>query len=151
MLAASPLGPEGQWDDPVLVTLGEELDFALVRLAEPAGSRGLADQGNGRPRGWIEIAPERFDFEATAGLAILQHPRGDPVKLAVDFADRGKPVAAARRVRYTVPTEPGSSGSPVFAAESLTLVALHHSGIDGGVGRAFNQGIPISAIAHTPR
>jgi S1-C subfamily serine protease len=145
--AASPLGPEAQWDDPVAVVLGDgELDFALIRLAEHVGTRGLADGGGGRPRGWIEFVPTPFDFAGTAGLAILQHPRGDPVKLALDFANRGVPVAGARRVRYTVPTEPGSSGSPVFSAESLTLVALHH----GGVDHAFNQGIPISAIAAHP-
>lgn len=146
VIAASPLGSDGQWDDPISASPGDdELDFALVQLVEPAGTRGLGGTG-GRHRGWIEVAPELFDFAGNAGLAILQHPKGDPVKLALDFADRGKPIAAARRVRYTVPTEPGSSGSPVFSAASLTLVALHH----GGVDHAFNQGVPISAIAAHP-
>ena len=38
------------------------------------------------------------------------------------------------------------SGAPVFTATALTLVVLHH----GGVERAFNQGIPIAAIAAHP-
>jgi hypothetical protein len=87
-----------------------------------------------------------YDFAGSPGLAILQHPLGDPVKLALDFADRGAPASSMRRVRYTVATQPGSSGSPVLAAQSLALVALHHGGVDS----AFNQGIPISAIAAHP-
>lgn len=148
IIAALRGGPQGQWHDPVSAQPGaDELDVALVQLREPAGIQGMADdRSRGRPRGWIEISAAPYDFAGSAGLAILQHPLGEPVKLALDFADRGKLVAAGRRVRYSVPTQPGSSGSPVFAASSLALVALHH----GGVDQAFNQGIPISMIAAHP-
>jgi hypothetical protein len=146
IIAALRGGPEGQWHDPLSAVLGEdELDVALVQLREPAGTCGIGDRSNGRPRGWIEISAAPYDFAGNAGLAILQHPLGEPVKLALDFADRGSVVAAGRRVRYSVPTQPGSSGSPVFAASSLALVALHHGGRD-----QFNQGIPISVIAEHP-
>jgi Trypsin-like peptidase domain/Effector-associated domain 1 len=144
-IAGSPPGSHRQWDEPepAVAELGaDELDFALVRLAEPAGALGIGGAAHGRPRGWIALSPAAHDFAAAPGLAILQHPLGDPVKLALDFADQGRPSRDGRRVRYTVPTEAGSSGSPVFHAETLTLVALHQ----GGRSR-FNQGIPTQTIA----
>ena len=147
LLAWSPNRPDSQWSDPASAEPGEdELDFALVALTEPAGARGLGGTTQGRSRGWLEVSPVAHDFAGARGLAILQHPLGDPVKLALDFADHGRLTSsAARRVRYTVPTQGGSSGSPVLHAESLALVALHQGGRSD-----FNQGIPISTIAARP-
>jgi hypothetical protein len=56
------------------------------------------------------------------------------------------------RLHYRTPTEPGSSGSPVFDEQYWTLLALHHAG--GTVSRLHglpgtyqaNEGIAISAI-----
>jgi V8-like Glu-specific endopeptidase len=145
VISWSPQGPHSQWSESA-VPGEDELDFALVALTEPAGTRGLGGATQGRARGWIDVSPAAHDFAGSRGLAILQHPLGDPVKLALDFADQGRLTSSeARRVRYTVPTQGGSSGSPVFHAESLTLVALHQGG-----QADFNQGIPISAIAARP-
>lgn len=147
VIAWSPQGPDGQWSDPVAAAPGEdELDFALIALSEPAGARGLGGATQGQPRGWLDVSPAVHDFAGARGLAILSHPLGDPVKLALDFADQGKLTSSeARRVRYTVPTHGGSSGAPVFHAERLTLVALHQGGQS-----AWNQGIPVSTIAARP-
>jgi trypsin-like peptidase/effector-associated domain 1 (EAD1)-containing protein len=146
VLAWSATGPKSQFDESPAALPGEgELDMALVQLTRPAGKLGFGDTSKGRTRGWIAVPAAAYDFASHAGLAILQHPYGHPVKLGLDFADRGRPITGAPRVRYTIPTEKGSSGSPVFGAESLTLVALHH----GGMG-SFNQGVPTSAIAAHP-
>jgi V8-like Glu-specific endopeptidase len=153
LLACSPLGPDGQWDAPASAQPGDdELDFALIALTERAGARGLGAASEGRPRGWLAVPSTRHDFATTAGLAILQHPLGDPVKLALDFAERGKLTSSAgRRVRYTIPTQPGSSGAPVLDARSWSLVALHHGGDPTIRGApSYNQGIPIAAIAAHP-
>jgi Trypsin-like peptidase domain len=59
-----------------------------------------------------------------------------------------------RLLHYRSPSEPGSSGSPVFDGQ-WRLIALHHAGFDsvprlnGAPGRyAANEGILISAIQH---
>jgi hypothetical protein len=108
-----------------------ELDCALVRLAEPAGSDVVA----GAPRGVLR--PVRHMFRSGAPLMILQHPTAAPLKLSIgSVVDPG---AAPNRVSYTANTEPGSSGSPCFTS-GLDLVALHHMGGDP------NRGVRLGAI-----
>jgi hypothetical protein len=82
VIAWSPQGPHSQWSE--AAAPGEdELDFALVALAEPAGTRGLGGATQGRARGWIDVSPAAHDFAGSRGLAILQHPLGEPGQLAV--------------------------------------------------------------------
>jgi V8-like Glu-specific endopeptidase len=58
------------------------------------------------------------------------------------------------RVHYKAPTEPGSSGSPVFDAKLWQVIALHHRGgkkgmpmLNGKAGTyAANEGIAIQSI-----
>jgi hypothetical protein len=107
----------GSWrliDSPV-----KELDFALVRLAVPAGDDVVA----GRKRGTLK--PTRHTFQKGHPLIILQHPEAKPLQLAIGSVV--DPDATPNRVSYTVNTEPGSSGSPCFTT-ALDLVALHHWG-----------------------
>jgi hypothetical protein len=119
----------------------EELDYALIRLKEPAGD----DPGQtGKARGWINVSLLPKPVEPKDICFILQHPKGDPVKVAtgaVTFVN-----ANATRVRYDTNTDSGSSGSPCLDVK-LDLVALHHGG-DPDTSRLaeFNQGIPIQAI-----
>ena len=115
----------------------DELDYALVRLAEPVGDRPWAkspDAGGNAPlRGWVRVPDAAPAFPPTMAVIIAQHPQGQPMKLALDTAavDRSKG---------------GSSGSPCFDF-GWGLVALHHYG-DPAYGHppAFNQGVPIGAI-----
>ncbi len=97
-------------------------------------------------------------------VLVLGHPDGRPLEItfnnnlmldhdgpAVGQSFSAKPV----RVQYRAPTEPGSSGSPVFDADTLELLAIHHRGavqpIDAKFGDAAryqaNQGMSLRAIA----
>lgn len=118
-----------------------ELDFALVRVAGAPGDQ-VVGGGPGAPRrGWIPLPPQPLWPEKDAPLFILQHPDGEPLKMAPP--DRVLELNANKtRVRYLVNTKPGSSGSPCFNAR-LQLVALHHFGRE----EKYNQGVPIAAIA----
>ena len=130
----------------------DELDYALLELAEPIGSQPLplgADVDPGaKHRGWIELPATPWPFATTSALLILQHPNGSPLSLAMDFEAKMAENANQTRVTYQTGTEPGSSGSPCFN-EFWDLVALHHAGdplypdLDP---KSFNEGIPIHRI-----
>ena len=53
-------------------------------------------------------------------------------------------------MRHTVPTEPGSSGSPLFDSD-WRLIALHHAGDPATVKPEFNEAIPIAKITARPK
>lgn len=120
----------------------DELDYALVRLdRDPA-----ADVLDGKPRGWIEMSADRYDFAPQTPLNILQHPNGAPLKLAIDPDAVVKENSSRTRVTYKTNTDPGSSGSPCFDKD-WRLVALHHSGDPDFKRQAlYNEGIPIHTI-----
>jgi hypothetical protein len=76
----------------------------------------------------------------------LQHPDGAPLKIA--FGQSVGLNANETRLRYTVNTVGGSSGSPCLNAQ-LELVGLHHAGdpnFDPGHQPDYNAAIPIRAI-----
>lgn len=111
----------------------DSLDFALIDLARDVE----ADR---------EALFLRTDPPAVSPLdlmAILQHPGGDPLKIAwgkvLEFPGSGM------RYRYDVTTEAGSSGSPVMSPE-MELMALHHAA-DPSRSPRYNQGVPIWRIA----
>jgi hypothetical protein len=81
-------------------------------------------------------------------LFIVQHPKGDPLQLALDTDAVIGMNANSTRVQYGTNTLPGSSGSPCFDRD-WNLVALHHSGdpdFDPAHKAEYNEGIPFSAI-----
>lgn len=132
--------------DPKPEPSDEELDFALLRLAEPAGHDPV-DNDAGRTRGWVAVRSDIDEHEPV--IAIIQHPRGLPMKLALALEKRLSINKRGNRVRYEVATEPGSSGAPVFDS-NWRLVALHHSG-DPGWKPEYNEGIPLGKILARPR
>lgn len=137
-------------DDPP--TGGQEvdhLDYSLFRLStaaatEPIGGAANADP-NASPRGFIEKPTAAHDFLKSPALFILQHPDGEPLKLAIDTESVIAVNPNGSRVRYRTNTEAGSSGSPCFDSK-WNLVALHHLGDPNWGVPKFNQGIPFTAI-----
>jgi hypothetical protein len=134
------------------VPSGDELDYALLRLAEPIGELpillGSDDAAAAAPRGWIPLPSVEWPFAEKRCLFILQHPLGDAMKLALDLEAKMEVNANRTRVIYQTGTEGGSSGSPCFN-EVWDLVALHHAGDPSQSGffqPAFNEGIPIARI-----
>lgn len=116
----------------------ENLDFALIKLAEVVAD----DDLSGKQRGFETPA---LDGENSHGAAFLiaQHPRQQPMQLSV-----GHSLGLTRgglRLHYTASTLKGSSGSPVFDSK-LRLVALHHAGDPEGLMATYNAGIPIGLV-----
>jgi V8-like Glu-specific endopeptidase len=93
-------------------------------------------------RGWIHVPAAAADFNADKRITIIQHPSGDPIKIASDEATVWNP--SLTRVRYRTNTLLGSSGSPCLNSR-WEWVALHHCG-DPAWQPRYNQGIPVSAI-----
>jgi len=130
----------------------EELDYALLRLAEPVGGQpiplGKDVEAGARTRGWIELPQAEWPFAEQSALFIIQHPNGSPMALALDLEAKMTVNANKTRVTYQTGTQPGSSGSPCFN-QFWNLVALHHAGdplYPDLMPGAFNEGIPIVRI-----
>jgi hypothetical protein len=111
----------------------------------------------------LPLASTLPPVEANTKVYIIGHPRGQD--LAFSFHDNelldhegppgGAPqISGVSRVHYRTPTEPASSGSPVFNANSWEVIALHHKGgkddlprLNGKAGSyAANEGISILSI-----
>jgi hypothetical protein len=126
----------------------ESLDFAIVRLARPAGE--LPADGVGRTlrhrRGWIVLPPVgvRHDFRQHSPLFMIQHPKAAPLKLALESNAIQALDPKREWVRYRTNSEPGSSGSPCFD-QNWNLIAMHVSG-DAGCNPTYNEGIPVDTI-----
>lgn len=122
---SSPMRPV-----PVLALLAESpvtngLDYALLWL--------------GKLPPEIRPVPVAQDLPPTTPQSlvyIIGHPLGEEMHISLqdnalidhEGPPSGQPpVPARRRVHYRAPTEPGSSGSPVFNAAWETI-ALHHAG-----------------------
>ena len=61
-------------------------------------------------------------------MYIIGHPRGRDLEISMQ--DNYLVACNESLVHYRTPTEPGSSGSPVFEANAWEVVALHHKGKD---------------------
>lgn len=123
------------------------LDYALLRLGTAIGNLpvGPAYGPQDQRRGWIRILTEPYDFTINPALFIVQYPKGEPMKLALDTQAVLAVNQNGTRITYRTNTEPGSSGSPCFN-QDWELVALHHGG-DPRLTPAWNEGIPTAAIA----
>jgi Trypsin-like peptidase domain/Effector-associated domain 1 len=125
----------------------DELDYALARMARPAGNEPVdRNAGLGAPRrGWIAFPEVQPPLVADMPLLIAQHPDGSPLKLALDTQSVLGVNGNGTRVRYATNTDHGSSGSPCFNMD-WTLVAMHHMGDPAWGKPKFNQGIPVGLI-----
>jgi hypothetical protein len=159
-IASSPYSPLDTQPYPKPQEPGRDcLDYALLRLKEPVGAQpiGIKPEATADRRGWISLPAVAYDF-AGPELYIVQHPRGQPIKLALETgalavrpgdAVQYGPNAEGTRVLYRTNTDRGSSGSPCFGP-AWQLAALHHAGDpDYGLVHTpqYNQGIPIDTVA----
>jgi Trypsin-like peptidase domain/Effector-associated domain 1 len=131
----SPYSPLDLQSSPASETSDQELDYALVRLADAPGE----DSVGSAVRGYIPV-PQTIEVQSDSALFIIQHPRGRPLKLAFHVV---KDILSTR-ITYGTNTLEGSSGSPCFNYR-WDLVAIHHSG-DPTYSAKRNQGVPIEQI-----
>lgn len=128
----------------------DKLDYVLVRLDGAPGDSPVsaAAKSEARLRKWIEVTDQKPSLDSDTALLIVQHPEGEPLKLAFDSESIIGVNSNRTRVRYRTNTEEGSSGSPCFNA-NWDLVALHHSG-DPNFEKlhkaGYNEGVPIDMI-----
>lgn len=133
------------WDPTLGNAAADETDCALIRLAEPVGDAPVGGDTldpNAPKRGWIDISTNASPVTAGNQVFILQHPKGEPLQLAIGTVTQFNPNGT--RVRYDANTKDGSSGSPCFDAD-LQLIALHHA-FDPNYPPKWNQAIPFSVI-----
>jgi hypothetical protein len=139
--SSAPLS-EAQEHAGVPVPTPDQLDYALLRLEHPFGNKPVFP--GGPIRGWIRVPATAPPLAKDMPMAILQHPDGEPLKLALDTQAVLSVNENRTRLRYAVNTDAGASGSPCFGLD-FALVALHHLG-DPHKPPAYNQGIPIAAV-----
>ncbi len=100
----------------------------------------------------IEAAPALPLVTEGAYVYVIGHPAGAGLKFSIRGNDLLAYDQAKRKVHYTAPTEPGSSGSPVFSSQ-WKLIAVHHAGSskmrrldDDSATYQANEGISLEAI-----
>ena len=118
------------------------LDASLVALEEFEGVDGHCP---------IEPAPADFSASKQPRVYVIGYPGGRGLSFSVH--DSVWLDSDATRLHYRTPTEPGSSGSPVFDQDHWTLIGLHHAGktnmakLNGKTGTyEANEGFRVNAI-----
>jgi len=150
LVAASDQHPDDgkllELSDPPSCT--DRLDYVLIRLERDVGREPIKDRG-GAPRSWVNFAgsnglSETVPYEAQS-VVMGQCPGGAPLQVDVgSIVSLNKPRS---RVRYTLNTLKGSSGSPCFDKE-FKLVAIHNASItDPTATSLLNQGVSIQKIS----
>ena len=124
----------------------ENLDYALLKLRDPAGCEPVSNQQGSPNRGWLKPKPHKF--EKGEHLFIIQHPEATPMRLGAGRV--GQQAATDKRVCHDVDTEPGSSGSPCFTMD-WNLVALHEHGDHFTPECEKNGAINIAKIVAQPK
>ncbi len=121
----------------------ENLDVTVVRL------EALPDRFTG-----LETANALPLVDAKAKAYVVGHPRGSGLQISLHDSLLLDIDDDERLVHYRTPTDPGSSGSPVFNA-LWEVIALHHGGsastprLHGEGTYEANEGIALSAIRRT--
>ncbi|MDZ4801870.1 MAG: DNA/RNA non-specific endonuclease [Bryobacteraceae bacterium] len=119
-----------------------QLDATLLELPElPAGVTPLE----------IDVQPIRVEEKDPSRLYMIGCPAGRSLEFSLH--DNFLLAANQRLVHYRTPSEPGSSGSPVFGPTDWRVVALHHAGsrempcLDRSGTYEANEGIALGALA----
>ncbi len=130
----------------------EYLDYALVRVSSSPGDQPINPPGAVAPgpkRGWVHLREgppvEGNPFVLDAPVLIVQHPAGEPLRLAISWQSILEINAAQTRLKHRTNTAGGSSGSPCFD-RFLNPIALHHYGDPMYPTARFNQAVPLLTI-----
>ena len=154
ILSHSPYGPfDVAGSDNVNVDWpDDQFDYALLRINRELGDETFginaehATVTDDNKRGWIKAATNANTFLRQGGdIIIVQHPDKQPIKVAIGFGKVTGCDQNDRRVRYSVNTLGGSSGSPCFN-KTLQWTALHNMGDTNWLAPSYNQGIPVERI-----
>jgi hypothetical protein len=126
------------------------LDYALVRLDEPAGNDRVPGGVAGETRGHIQLRVAMPQPVPDSALMVLQHPLRGELQFAI-----GRllgPNGTGSRVKHTAATQKGSSGSPVLDA-ALAPIALHNGTRQGTEQerQPYNTAVPLAHIVHDLR
>lgn len=103
------------------VPMLSQLDYALIRLAEPIGLMGLPHNPR-RRRGWMDGSAAEVPPVEKSEITILQHPNGRLLRFSRGQVRQLMPENL--RVRYRAATDSGTSGGPVLNA-GKQIVGLH--------------------------
>ena len=140
---------------------GETLyDYAVLKLREQVGDKSgvtaLGAQFN--PLGWIKATSTQpvGSSDENRSIAIVQFPKrvtpGTP-----GFAQEAQQSSSGRifgvigdglRAQHHSSTRQGSSGSPVFDSETLSLIGMHNAGAEEHDETADNRFVPIDRIVN---
>ncbi len=131
----------------------DRLDYALIKLDAKVGDQELPllellKKDITAKRGWIRPS-DRSASPYSKNIFIIQHPKGQPMKIAFGLGKSGVLSKNGTRLRYKVNTMHGSSGSPGFD-ENFNWIALHNIG-DPDWQPAFNQGVTAWSIINDLR
>lgn len=123
------------WSSP-----SDKLDCTIVRLSEEV--KGI------EPYPLCAAVPQVAEKPR---VYVIGHPLGGTLSFSI--ADNLMIDHVDPKIQYRAPTNPGSSGSPVFDS-TWSLLALHHAGhasqmqkLDGTGVHAANEGLSFAAIA----
>ncbi|MER8954533.1 serine protease [Mesorhizobium sp. M0833] len=144
VLRSSPAGgieiPGGQGEPGM-----NELDYALIRLAEKVGNDPVPGAMPGEIRGHIQLRDSMPQPVTDDALMVLQHPMRGELQFAIGTVLG--PNQTGSRTRHTAATQQGSSGSLVLDAY-LAPTALHN-GTHFGTKleqQPYNTAVPLSHI-----
>jgi len=117
-----------------------ELDFVLLRLAEPAGDDTIGASGK------RDVIPLATTLPAEGHpLLVLQHPNRAALRLS--FGSITGSNQAGTRLRHSAATEQGASGAPCLN-QQLELMGLHNAARypSHGALASYNTAVPIALI-----
>jgi len=99
----------------------------------------------------LTCTPDPPVIESKSKAYVVGHPRGAGLQISLHDSRLLDVDDEWRLMHYRTPTDPGSSGSPVFN-EDWQVMALHHAGtsetprLHGDGTYEANEGIVLSAI-----